>query len=349
MKNQESKVVRVQREKFSYNVKNTFTKDTPQSTNESILRYRIKNSAFGMNGHRITPNLPWGSLKTVTVNLLSSVEILNEEISNYSKRLAETKGTDFDNEEQKRKFVEAGGEKSDFEATTSTPINHSNCINPSSLSKDKRETELSDSEIVVEIAGGNLEAFNILDFKYREGILRTAKMTMRGYQLRDSNEAANDVVQDTFIKVISAITSGKFRSDANIKNYLIGAVKRNCLAHMKQNNSQKLPKFFEDINYSHKFADDLEDEKMSYSQVDSLIEISEDRQAKIMSFVDINLLNKLLNDLKPEFKKVIVLKEIENKSHEQIAKVLNISVSKSKNRLSLGKKKLNSLLQKELF
>jgi len=57
-------------------------------------------------------------------------------------------------------------------------------------------------------------------------------------------------------------------------------------------------------------------------------------------------LRKLMDNLKPEFKMCIVLRDVESKSYEEIAGILNISVGTVRSRINRGRKKIVELYKK---
>ena len=136
-----------------------------------------------------------------------------------------------------------------------------------------------------------------------------------------TKEYNEDLEQEVYIKVWQ--NSHKYQEQGKFRSWI------NTIAKNASKDYLKLAK----IKYEIKTQDDeytfnsIKDKKLTPEQMF----VSKQRQKRI---------TKAINDLKPKFKEVIIMFEIEGKSYEEISHKLNCPVGTVKSRLYNAKKEL---------
>ena len=187
-------------------------------------------------------------------------------------------------------------------------------IAEASNSKD----EISNAELVRKSQFGDKAAFEQLVIRHQELVFSLA------YKLTGNREMANDVAQEAFIRAWKAIE--KFRGDSTFST-LIYRITVNTAWTLR-----KKAKKHNTLNIDDTYEPIVIDEKKD----PELVAINSD-----LSSVLINALDKI-----PIEQRIIVeLKNIEGRSHKEIADYLDISVTAAKVRLHRAHQKLRQILE----
>lgn len=172
----------------------------------------------------------------------------------------------------------------------------------------------SDKILIAKIKKGEERAFNQLVKKYEQTVWGFA------FKLCRDKEKAEASYQDTFINVYRKI--GQFDSRSKFSTWLYTIVANNCLMHHRKRKLETLLESLDD-------APDVENENIQKqlttwndSPVDTLMnkELREHLDAAIQELPD-------------EYKVVFVLRDLEDKTTEETAKILNLSTPAVKSRL----------------
>ena len=142
-----------------------------------------------------------------------------------------------------------------------------------------------------------------------------------------------DIAQNVFIKIFKALPKFKFESEFSTWMYRI--VINEAITVSKRNKRDIVPL---DVNTS-------EDEEKS-NIIDFLKSDDNTEESLIQKELQKNL-HQALNQLKDNYKKVIVLRDIEDYSYEEIAKMLDVSTDNVKIWLFRARAKLKEILLKE--
>lgn len=130
---------------------------------------------------------------------------------------------------------------------------------------------------------------------------------------------AEDVVQDACLRALRFI--GSFRGDDS-RAWVLSIVRNTCATWLGKNRHSAAPPLQEEIEDT----GDSNPEQIALRRV------------------EIDLLRQALEDLPDEFREVIVLREIENLSYEEIAAVVGTPVGTVMSRLSRARKRLQERL-----
>ena len=187
-------------------------------------------------------------------------------------------------------------------------------ISKASNSKD----EISNAELVRKSQFGDKAAFEQLVIRHQELVFSLA------YKLTGNREMANDVAQEAFIRAWKAIE--KFRGDSTFSTWIYRITVNTAWTLRKK------AKKHNTLNIDDTYEPIVIDEKKD----PELVAINSD-----LSSVLINALDKI-----PIEQRIIVeLKNIEGRSHKEIADYLGISVTAAKVRLHRAHQKLRQILE----
>src|SRR6056300_1984742 len=178
--------------------------------------------------------------------------------------------------------------------------------------------DTSNSELVKKSQGGDKAAFEQLVIRHQELVFSLA------FKLTGNKELANDVGQEAFIRAWKAID--KFRGDSTFSTWIYRITVNTAWTlrkKAKKHNTLNIEETYEPI---------VIDEKKD----PELVAINSD-----LSSVLVSALDKI-----PIDQRIIVeLKNIEGRSHKEIAEFLGISVTAAKVRLHRAHQKLRQILE----
>lgn len=169
--------------------------------------------------------------------------------------------------------------------------------------------ERNDAELVAEAKLGNLEAFRSLVERTQTDIYRLA------LRLTSNEEDAGDVVQETYLRAFRSLR--RFRGDAQFSTWLYRITVN--VASTVAGRSGK---------HRHADLDDL-------AEGEAVIDLRPENQPE--THIDRDRLRsgvrEALSQLPPKLRSVVVLRDIYDLPHREIAEVLDISESAAKVRL----------------
>ena len=181
-----------------------------------------------------------------------------------------------------------------------------------------QSNEISNSELVRKSQLGEKDAFEQLVIRHQDLVFSLA------YKLTGNREMANDVAQEAFIRAWKAIE--KFRGDSTFSTWIYRITVNTAWTLRKK------AKKHNTLNIEDTYEPIVIDEKKD----PELVAINSD-----LSSVLINALDKI-----PIEQRIIVeLKNIEGRSHKEIADYLDISVTAAKVRLHRAHQRLRQILE----
>ena len=178
--------------------------------------------------------------------------------------------------------------------------------------------DVSNSELVKKSQLGDKSAFEELVKRHQELVFSIS------FKLTGNRELANDVAQEAFIRAWKAI--GKFRGDSTFGTWIYRITVNTAWTLRKK--AKK--------HYSLNIEDTQEPVVVDEKKDPELVAINSD-----LSLV----LRKALNQIPLEQRIIVELKNIEGRSHKEIADYLDISVTAAKVRLHRAHQKLRNILE----
>lgn len=177
----------------------------------------------------------------------------------------------------------------------------------------------NDLQLTQLAAAGNLAAFELLYQRYHR---RTYSLCLR---MTNSQTEAEDLTQEVFIQLFRKI--GSFRGDSAFSTWLHRLTVNQVLMHFRRRSVK-----------NEKTSEDGEIPEQTVSGTEN---------PNKMPVLDRLALNKAIEQLPPGYKKVFILHDVEGYEHEEIARMLKLSVGTSKSQLHKARLKLRGLLIKQ--
>ncbi len=183
-----------------------------------------------------------------------------------------------------------------------------------------REQEV---QIVQRVLQGDVNAFEKLVLEYEKSVYAiTQRMT-------GNAEDAADMTQETFIKAYNSLSS--FRGDSKFSVWLYRIATNVCLDFLRSRSRKPTVSLSVEDDDGEEVELDIADESQSPER---LLERGLTRDA----------VRRGLNALSPEYRQILLLREIQGLSYEEIADVLTLEVGTVKSRIFRARKRLCAFL-----
>ena len=179
-------------------------------------------------------------------------------------------------------------------------------------------TESAESELVVRLKRGDLQAFELLMRRYNRRLFRIARAT-----LRDDDEA-EDVVQETFVAVFTRI--GQYSEDRPFGAWLTRIALNNTVSRLRRGNRSRAVR---DLA----LATPERESSRAATPEESALQ-AEARRA----------LEQAIDALEPAQRTVLVLRDVEDMSGAAVAACLGISEAAVRVRLHRARERLRQQL-----
>ncbi len=179
-----------------------------------------------------------------------------------------------------------------------------------------RPAREADFEIVARCRKGDIEAFGVLVEKYQKKMLNVAYRMVGDYQ------EACEVTQEAFLSAYRAIK--KFRGEASFSTWMTGIVLNQARNRLKQIKTRS--------RYEGRSLNDpMETEEGSVLQDPPSGELSAAEQMEKKEVE--TAVRDCIASLDPEFREVLVLRDLQEFSYEEIGDILKIPEGTVKSRL----------------
>jgi len=169
----------------------------------------------------------------------------------------------------------------------------------------------SDNELINKFISGDSQAIEVLIHRYKNKVYSYILMTVRDQQL------AEDIFQDTFLKVIKSLTDGRYQENGRFVQWVMRIAHNLVIDYFrreKQMNTVSSEKYEYDLFNSQKFSDQtIEDELIDF-------QITKD-------------LRRLIDELPDDQKEIILMRHYGNLSFKEIADQTNVSINTALGRM----------------
>lgn len=184
-------------------------------------------------------------------------------------------------------------------------------------------TREQETAIVRKVLGGDANAFETLVLEYEKNVYNIA-LRMTG-----NSEDAADMTQEAFIKAYNSLQS--FRGDSKFSVWLYRIVSNVCLDFLRSRNRRPTVSLsVED--------DDGEDAQLDVADESQSPELLLDRKLTRES------VRRGLDSLPPDYRQILLLREIQGLSYDEIAQALGLEVGTVKSRIFRARKRLCTFL-----
>jgi len=179
-----------------------------------------------------------------------------------------------------------------------------------------------DNVLIERIKTGDNSAFGDIVLKYQDKIYNLCR-----HMLGNAHDA-EDASQDVFLKAFQALS--KFQPEASLYTWLYRVATNTCIDRRRK-------PVFESL-----FGGSEEGERLVHDRASDAPSPERLYQSKQLD----RTLQESLGKLSPKLRTVIVLKEIEELSYEEIADTLEISMGTVKSRIARAREELQILMKK---
>lgn len=187
-------------------------------------------------------------------------------------------------------------------------------------------TREQEAQIVQRVLRGDVNAFEKLVLEYEKSVYGiTQRMT-------GNAEDAADMTQETFIKAYNSLAS--FRGDSKFSVWLYRIATNVCLDFLRSRGRKPTVSLSVEDDDGEEVQLDIADESQSPEQ---LLERGLTRDA----------VRRGLDSLSPEYRQILLLREIQGLSYEEIAVALTLEVGTVKSRIFRARKRLCAFLVKD--
>jgi RNA polymerase sigma-70 factor (ECF subfamily) len=184
-----------------------------------------------------------------------------------------------------------------------------------------------ESALVARARAGDQAAFAALVEHYQRKIYRVGK------NITQNNEDAEDVLQETFLKAYEHL--GGFQGNSKFYTWIVRIAVNEALMKLRKRKGDRFVSLDEPI-------------ETGEEEVKREIAVWDDNPEQRYSREEMQrILDEAVDDLKPDFRTVFVLRDIEELSTEETAEALGISVPAVKSRLLRARLALREKLTRQ--
>lgn len=187
-------------------------------------------------------------------------------------------------------------------------------------------TREQEAAVIQAVLDGDVNAYEALVKEYEKNVYNLA-LRMTG-----NSEDAADMAQEAFIKAYNSLTA--FRGDSKFSVWLYRIVSNVCLDFLRSRSRKQTVSLSTENDDGEEVELDIADETHSPEQ---LLDRS----------LTIDAVRRGLAALPPDHREILLLREIQGLSYEEIADVLGLEAGTVKSRIFRARKKLCSFLIKD--
>ena len=184
-------------------------------------------------------------------------------------------------------------------------------------------TEFSDEELIKEYQDRNTpEAYDILVKRYKDPLMNFV------YRFVGDRDICTDVVQDTMIKFY--LNKDSYRSFAKFSTWIYTIAGNLAKNELKRRRRRVI------------FSIDNSDDERS-PQIEDKMFLAPDKAAD--GEMRNEIIQKALLKVKPVYREVVILRDIQDLSYEEISEITGLAIGTVKSRINRGRAQLQKLLK----
>jgi RNA polymerase sigma-70 factor (ECF subfamily) len=188
----------------------------------------------------------------------------------------------------------------------------------------KTLSELTDEELIAEFQEENEAAFTLLVGRFKD------PLTNFVFRFIGDWDDCNDIVQETFIRVYRSKHS--YKPVAKFSTWVYTIATNLAKTQLRRKKLRSVVTFWGKGDSEREVLSDIPDEG---SQTDALVETSIREQR----------IQKALDALPAKYKEVVVLRDIQELSYEEIAAISGLKIGTVKSRINRGRTHLQKMLK----
>lgn len=188
------------------------------------------------------------------------------------------------------------------------------------------KTKLKDKELVKQFIEGDTYALEILISRYKERVYTYIYFIVKNQKL------AEDIFQDTFIKVIKSLKQGRYNEQGVFVSWVIRIAHNLTIDYFRK--ETRMPTYSNDVNSE---VDIFNSKKFSEDTIEDLI--IQDQIAKDV--------RKLVEELPEEQREVVLLRHFGNLSFKEIAEQTDVSINTALGRMRYALINLRKIIEEK--
>jgi RNA polymerase sigma-70 factor (ECF subfamily) len=172
----------------------------------------------------------------------------------------------------------------------------------------------TDADLATAFRGGDDQAYAILYGRYKRPLFLFA------VRMLGDREAAGDIVQDSFLRAYER--REQLNDPESFRSWLFAIARNRCLSHLRRRRGRaSIEEVPEEVVATGPGADARETEQ------------------------DVSMVRRALGELKVDYREVLILREYQDLSYREIARIIEATESAVKSRLFKARKALHDLLK----
>lgn len=177
---------------------------------------------------------------------------------------------------------------------------------------------MNESKIIQKAQKGNRDAFSVLFEKYKDYVWNVV------YRMTYNFDESEDIAQDVFITAWNKLST--FRTDSAFSTWLYRITVNKTLNRIRSRHNNQ----------------SLSDETLA-AQVDTQVYMRQNPETAVDELETEQILANLLNRMDPDRRLVVILRELEGLTYEEIAEITGTPVGTVRSRISRGRKELSEM------
>ncbi len=188
--------------------------------------------------------------------------------------------------------------------------------------EEEKGSRPSDEDLIEKFQNGDLYAFDLIVKRYKNQLLNFV------YRFLGNAEEAEDLVQETFLRVYR--NRKAYQKVAKFSTWIYTIAGNLAKTELRK---RKRRKFFSisDLGYNEK----------DYDISDEAFNPEKDVDGRMKE----EIIHREIDDLSPKFREVILLRDVQQLSYEEISQIVNIPLGTVKSRVNRGRLKLQEKLK----
>ena len=187
------------------------------------------------------------------------------------------------------------------------------------------KTLLTDEELIIAFQRGDNDSFNYLVNRYKD------KLTNFIYRFTYDIDSAEDLAQDTLLKVY--INKDSYKEIAKFSTWIYTIASNLAKTELRKLKRRQTYSISDLSNDDREFVIHRPDEQ-SFEEIED-------------TNVSSTILQESLTEIDDEFKNIIILRDIQELSYDEISKILKIPLGTVKSRINRGRFKLKDILKQK--
>ena len=185
-------------------------------------------------------------------------------------------------------------------------------------------SKLNDQELIAYYLKGDENCLQELIIRHQRKIVTSI------YLLIKDRELANDIFQDTFIKVINTLRSGNYNEEGKFLSWVLRIAHNLVIDHFRR--QQKMPMVHDTEEYSLFDFIPLSDENVEDKMISSQIH---------------DTVRRMIDELPADQREVVIMRHYGNMSFKEISEVTNVSINTSLGRMRYALINLRKLVEEK--